>query len=666
MKNNLEKKNNYFFYYFLKIIKPKKYIHYFFCGILFYFIFFVPINLDLIYIKNEKLKNYIKILLTLGIIFSTGFSVIKEGFVKIYKNTKKNKKITLNVNILMILSAMGSIYLTNFNEAILLIIIFSGANFLEEYIENKNKKEIKDILKIMPKKAKLLKKDNDFQFIDVNNLKIGDKVIVLNGEQIPSDGIIISGSSSIDESNITGESLPVDKKTGDKVFASNINLTQTLIIEVTTTIDKTVFSRIIELTSEIQNKLSKKATFIKKIEPIYVKIILLITTIIIFSSGMLALLYPNFLYWEFRDIFYKSMVFLTISSPCALAVVDIPATLSCISNLAKKGVLLKNSQSLSIFSEIKAITFDKTGTLTQGKMEVKNIFFNSRIPEEKKMNYLNIFLAMEKESNHPIAISIQKYFKKKIKSQNHIKLKTVNIIGIGIEAQDNQNNNYKITKHNHFSEVSSEIKTKTEEFLNDGNTVIYLIHNNNVIFIIGLKDEVRPEAKEMIKYFKEKNITTIMLTGDNQQSASSIGSYLGMNLIHSDCLPEDKVKYINELKKKYNNIAMVGDGINDSPALANSDVSITLKEGSDVSIDIADIVLIKNDLNKIIYVYKISQKLKKIILQNIILSLGVIIIFSIFNWFFKLPLNIAVIFHEGSTLLVILNCLRLKNNIQDK
>lgn len=640
----------------------KKFIYLFFIGILFYFLFFLPLDFGITFGMDDSKLNFFKIFLTILILFLTGYPVIKEGLIKTYEQTKKNRKLTFNVHILMILVSFLSFFMKHYNESILLIIIFGGAHFLEEYVENKNQKDIKKLLDIKPKKARLLKQNNDYELIDVSDLKIGDRVMVLNGEQIPSDGVIVLGHSSIDESAITGESIPLEKKKGDKVFGSNLNLSNTLIVEITQTEDKTIFSEIIRLTEKIQNNVSKKASFINKIAPVYIKLIIFAILGFIVVSGT----YNYYFYYEvkFKEILLKSMIFLTVAAPCALAVADIPATLSAISNLAKKGVLLKNGKSLGILSEVQTIVFDKTGTLTQGKIEVKEVFFNSEILENERKQYLDILWTMEKDSNHPIAFSIQKYLKENFDLNFSLKLKTTNLIGVGIEAFDKKDNHYKIAKYNIFEKVPTEIEEKTQEFLNQGQTVIYFSHNDKIIMIITIIDIVRNESKEMIDYFNKNNVNTIMLTGDNKQVAEAISSDLNLNYVFYNCLPKDKVKYINEMKEKKHIVAMVGDGVNDSPALATSDISITLQEGSDVVIDIADIVLVKNDLRKIIYAHKLSKKLNKVVWQNIIFAFFIIIVFFLINIFFQLPLPIAVIAHEGSTLLVIFNCLRLRNDIE--
>ncbi|MFR0368025.1 heavy metal translocating P-type ATPase [Candidatus Phytoplasma palmae] len=647
--------------------QQKRYVFLLICGILIYFFIFLPLEFFLD--KNDY--YFLRFFITLIILSLTGYHVISEGFIETFKNTKKNNNFTPNIHVLMALGALGSVFfLQEFNEAILLIIIFSGANILEEKIELKSQQEIKNLLKKAPTKARLLNsKENNFEFeiIDAKQLKIGDKVLVLNGDQIPSDGIVVSGFSSVDESNITGESVPAEKKIGDKVFGSNINLENTLVIEITEIIEKNVYSQIIRLSQNIKKKISKKAILIKTLEPLYIKFIFFVTFVFWIMSFINYLFELNIAYWEFKNIFYKSVIFITVSSPCALAAADIPATLSAISNLAKKGILLKSGKTLDIFSNIDVIAFDKTGTLTKGELEVKEIVFSSELDSNQEKKYLEILLGMEQKSNHPLAFALQKYFKKNMKLNFFGDFEIVNLLGVGIEATDNNNNRYKIAKYNVFDQCKCDVKIqqKTNEFLKKGYTVIYFSHNEKVLILISFFDFLRKESKDIIKYFNQNNIKTVMLTGDNESVSQNISKKLNLTFFVSNCLPEDKVQCIKNINKNNNNIvAMVGDGINDAPVLAHSDVAIALKEGSDVTIDLADIVLMKNDLRKIIYTHKLSLKLNDIVWQNIIFAVIVIIILAIMNFFVSMKLPFVVIAHEASTILVILNCLRLKKNIR--
>ncbi|PQP79756.1 heavy metal translocating P-type ATPase [Candidatus Phytoplasma phoenicium] len=633
-----------------------------------YLIFFLPLYFFLKLRVNEETRFFSKILFIVGLVIFllVSFHIILEGLVDTYRNIKVQKKFIPNIHLLMGLGALGAVCLGKVNDAIILMIIFSFADLFEEYIESQSQREIKKLLNIVPTKARLLKSNGEWETIEIQKIKVGDKVIVLSGDQIPSDGIILDGSSSIDESNINGESIPVDKKKGDKVFGSTINLNNNLVIEITTTNDQAVFSKIINLTSNIKQKI-KQESFMKKIGPLYIKIIFSITLImlIIGSSATLLTFFRIYKdlpeYLLFTNLFFKSLVFLTVASPCALVASEVPSIFAAISNLAKKGILLKSGKSLITLADVEAIFFDKTGTLTQGKPAVQELFFLSEVSPEKKIMLLSVLFEMEKHSNHPLAFAIQKHLKKQYTFNTALDLNILHILGIGIEATDKQQNRYKVAKYNVFENVSEEISVKTEELLNKGHTVIYFSYNNDIVMIIGILDLLRPESKAMIQYFKKNNIHTIMLTGDNTKIASEITSILGLDLYYSNCLPEDKSQHIQKIKKKYGVVVMVGDGINDLPALASADVAIALQEGNGATIDFADVVLVKNDLKKIVYMHKISFKLKRIILQNIIFSLIIICILSILNFlpgeYLELP--IAVFIHEFSTIIVLFNCLRL-------
>ncbi|MGA0448136.1 MAG: heavy metal translocating P-type ATPase [Candidatus Phytoplasma pyri] len=636
----------------------------FLLGISIYLFIFLPFFLfNFLDFSPSKTKEFFQIILTFVILILIGYHILYEGFTETFKETIKNKKFTPNIHILMALSALGSIYIKNFNESIILIIIFSGANFLEEHAESKSQKEIKNLLKMAPTKARLLKENNNIEIIDVKKLNIGDHILILNGDQIPSDGIIFSGNSTINEANITGESLPIDKKEGDNVFCSTINITNSFIMEIKSKSDETIFYKIIELVYQNKNNISKKASFIKKIEPIYVKLILIIVFIILIIGKIKQTYTP--------DLFYKIIIFLTVASPCALAVADIPATLSAISNLANKKILSKGGRTLEIFSNIKNIAFDKTGTLTKGKSVVENFIFKNNILEKDKKKYLDILFAMEKNSNHPIAFAIKNFLEKNKNIDNNLEIEIKNLLGVGIEAFYKKKF-YKVAKIDSFTNISNDILLKTKKFLSEGKTVIGLSCDNEIIILITILDKLREETKEVIKYFNDQKINTFMITGDNYQTALSFKKKIFLKKIFHNILPHEKSEIILKLKNKYGTIAMVGDGVNDTPALVNADVGITLKEGTDIAIDVSDVILMQNNLKQIIYLHKLSIKLKRILWQNIIFSITVICLLIFINFWpyyiFKngnkgLNLIIAVFCHELSTILVILNGLRmLKKN----
>ncbi|MDO8059942.1 heavy metal translocating P-type ATPase [Candidatus Phytoplasma citri] len=650
-----------------------KYFCLFVWGLFLYLFCFVPVVVFKLFNLNDHECLLFKRIITLLILGCTGYHVILEGLLETYYDTKKNRKFTPNIHILMLLGALGAVFLNNFNEAILLIIIFATSNFLEEYIETKSYKEIRNLLKMAPTQARLIDVNGNFTLVEVDKLNIGDEVIVLSGDQIPSDGVVVSGNSCVDESNITGESIPVDKKKGDKVYGSNINLSNTLIIKITANTDQNLFSRIIKLSHELKNNVSKNATLIKRLEPVYVKTVLLISFFILVFFQTINLI-KGFEYYLFNKIFEKIIVFLTVASPCALVVADIPATLSAISFLAKQRILLKNGNALSFLANIKAIVFDKTGTLTIGKPVIKEFLFDSSLCEDEKNKFLAIFYHMEQKSNHPLARSITKYLKSVFVIEDQLNnsysdIEVNNLIGIGVESFY-QGKHYKIAKYsdlnsyssNNIISLSSSLDDKIKLFLNDGYTVLYFSCDNDVVIVMAIFDILRPECFEIIKYFQNNNIKTIVLTGDNYKTAQNVAVCLNIDYVFAECLPEDKLLKINELKKRYKGVAMVGDGVNDALALANADVGIALQEGVDVIADIADIVLMKNNLIKIIQVHKVAVRLNNIVFQNMIFAISVIIILTISNFFTSLFLPFAVFLHEISTILVLLNGLRMLKN----
>lgn len=340
---------------------------------------------------NEEYVVIKNILFSIASI-SAGYHVILlEGVGETVENTKAKKKFTPNSHILMGLAALGASLIGNFWEGTLLILIFCGAHFLEEYAEGRSKREIKKLLEMNPSTARLIMSDGNTKIVDVNELKVGDRLQVLNGDQVPIDGVILSGNTSIDESSINGESIPKEKSQGDVVFGSTINGTGTFTMEVTKENKDTVFSKILQLVNQNQNNQTKAASIIQKFEPKYV-------TVVLIAIPLFILLAPMILDWSWSQSIYRGIVLLVAASPCALAAATVSVTLSATSNLAKRGMISKGSSYLSQLANIQAIAFDKTGTLTKGKPEVTNYYIADSVDEE---NIIDIVVALEKESNHP-------------------------------------------------------------------------------------------------------------------------------------------------------------------------------------------------------------------------------------------------------------------------
>src|SRR5690625_3000318 len=583
----------------------------------------------------------------------SGYHIIIEGFADTIKQTIRQKRFKPNVHILMTLAAVGAMIIGEFMEAALLILIFAGAHYLEDYAQGKSRKEITSLLNLNPTTARKVMENGDIQIVEVSDLKIGDQVSILNGDQIPTDGIVISGHSTVDQAAITGESIPVEKEAGDELFGSTINGTGTLTMEVTKDSSDTVFAKIVELVSQAETNVSKTAAFIKRVEPIYVTIVLILAPLF-YLAGLYLL------NWTSDESFYRTMVFLIATSPCALAVTDIPATLSAISNLAKQGVLFKGGSYLSNLSDLTAVAFDKTGTLTTGKPVVTEVYFTNGVTEEQQKEYEKMIVSMENKSNHPLAQAILNYYSDVVADDIEVE----NIIGVGLVATSGQSS-FKIGKSSSYHIIPNDIQKQTETFEEEGKTVVYFGTDEEVLALLAIQDVPKETSKAAIQYFKNENIHTVMLTGDAERTGNAIGRQLEIDEIHGNVMPEEKAKIVSELKKDYPVIAMVGDGVNDAPALVTADVGIAMGEGTDIAIDVADAVLMKNDLSKFAYTHKIAKKLRKVVWQNIIFALTVVILLVIFNLIGKMNMTLAVIFHEGSTLAVIFNGLRLLKGVNN-
>ena len=613
--------------------------------VIFYFLGLIAFVLGYILKDNYSVISNI---IFIGTVVSAGNHIIIEGIVDTIVNSKKEKKFMPNIHFLMTLAAIGSILIGGYEESAMLILIFAGAHFLEEYVDGKSRKEITNLLKLNPLNARLLLKDNTIKQISVDKLEIGDKLQVLNGDQIPIDGIILSGNTLVNESSINGESLPKEKTVGDIVFASTLNEGESFIMEVTTKSDETTFAKILKLVNDSQNNLTKTATTLQRLEPKYVTFVLALFPLVL----LMGVYVFN---WGWQLSLYRSLVYLISVSPCALAASAIPVTLATISNLSKQGILVKGGSYLSVLSEIKAIAFDKTGTLTKGQPIVTDYYF---IDDEKKI--INILVAMEKQSNHPLARAIVERFT----ASNELDIKVENKIGEGVVAEY-LGDKYNIAKPTAFENYNNKFFEEKNKLEQEGKTVVFVSKNQQIIGLVAFMDIPRDEAKRVINYFKEQGIYTTMITGDSQTTGKEVGKLVGINEVEANVMPENKVSVINRKKHELGNVAMVGDGINDTPSLSAVDVGVAMGSGTDAAIEIADVVLMNNDLTKLTYAHKMSLKMRKITYQNIIFAMCVIIMLVILNFLGKMDITFGVILHEGSTLVVILNALRMLKGVDN-
>ena len=571
-----------------------------------------------------------------------GYAKAKEGITQTIEERK------LNVELLMILAAIGSAIIGYWTEGAILIFIFSLSGALETYTMNKSHKEISSLMNLQPEQALRIIGDKE-EIVPVTSLQIDDMILIKPGERIPSDGEIIFGDTAVDEAAITGESIPVSKHIQDEVFAGTVNGQGTIKVRVTKPNSETLFQKIITLVQNAQSEKSPSQLFIERFEDTYVKVVLVVVGVMMFL--------PHFILgWSWTETFYRAMVLLVVASPCALVASIMPATLSAISNGAKNGILFKGGIHLENLGNVKAIAFDKTGTLTQGKPVVTDILIRDGV--ERKDLLLSV-ASIEQNSNHPLGQSIVKYVEQEY-AEKLPRVDSEEISGYGVQGYAN-GHYWKIGKKD-FVGADNAMSFKDGaalKLMSEGKTLSYVQDEKGIAGIIALKDVVRQETAEALEALKNLGIYTCMLTGDNENTARVIAKESNLSGFVAGCLPERKVEEIKKLREEYATVAMVGDGINDAPALATASVGIAMGEGSDVALDTADIVLMKSDLPRIAEAIQLSKRMNRIIRQNVIFSISVIMILVVSNFFQALDLPFGVIGHEGSTILVILNSLRL-------
>lgn len=570
-----------------------------------------------------------------------GYASAKTGILDLVKNKH------LSVDILMILAAIGAGIIGYWLEGALLIFIFSLSNTLEEMAMEKSKDAISALMSLTPDTARQYQEDGHILEVETRSLSVGDRLQVRKGEAVPIDGQLLSPFGQFDESMVTGEPITVDKAEGQDLIGGTINQGQTIDMLVTIENDDTLFAKIINLVESAQEKKSKTATFIESLEDGYVKFVLvLIPAFILFSHFVLS--------WTWLAAFYRGMILLTVASPCALIASSTPASLAAISRAARKGLIIKGGDIVDNMGDIKAVVMDKTGTLTQGKPSVVNAHY---LEDELLVNRL--VKGAEAASTHPISKAFLEYTEKlEPLTFDHLE----EISGKGFQGFY-QGQEWRIGKKSFILEMVPDLSAFEETIQveeSQGKTLIFVSRDNQLVAYYALLDDIKLESKRAIEALHAMGIKTVMLTGDQERTANYVAQKLGIDEVVANCMPQDKVAKLAELKTKYGFVAMVGDGINDAPALAQADVSYAIGSGTDIAMESADSVIM-DDLTRIPFSIQLSRKMKTIIKQNIVFALSVITLLILANVFQVVNLPLGVVGHEGSTILVILNGLRYKD-----
>ena len=576
-----------------------------------------------------------------------GYESAKEGLTTLWEEKE------LDVDLLMIVAALGAAALGIWQkeyhlivDGAVLILIFSISGALETYAMGQTERSIRGLMSLTSDTATALQRNGQEEVKEISKLRIGDQVLVRPGELIPVDGLIIEGESTLNEAPITGESLPVEKRQGDEVFAGTINGRGVLKLEIHKPPESNLIQRVIQLVQEAQTQSPPSQQFIEQFERGYAKVIVL--------AGLGLAILPHFLLgWSWETTIYRALIFLVVASPCALMAAIMPTLLSGIANGARQGILFKNGAQLEIIGKVKAIAFDKTGTLTLGKLQVVKITTIECDPQE----LLEIAAALESVSEHPIGAAIVHY----TQDQQVFWSPAIGVqayVGQGmigeVKGEKAIVGNLAFIKEQLGHGCDSNLEEK-------GRTNVWVAYKQKVLGVISLADTLRPEAASVISRLKKLGVEHIvLLTGDNQTTAEAIASEVGITDIYAQLLPEDKLNIIKTLRQRYETVAMVGDGINDAPALATASVGIAMGlSGSDVALETADIVLMADRLEKLETAITLGRRSHTVVKQNIIFALTCITLLLIVNFTSGITLPLGVIGHEGSTVLVTLSGLRL-------
>ena len=558
-----------------------------------------------------------------------------------------------DTDLLMVMAALGAAVLGEFAEGALLLFLFSLGHALEERALDRARAAVRALADLAPKTA-FVRRDGKEQEVPVESLRVDDVVIVRPGVRIPVDGIILDGTSGVDQSSVTGESLPVDKVPGDQVFASTVNGEGALEVKVTRLAKDSTLARIMKMVEEAQAQKSPTQQTVEKFERIFVPAVLIITALVI--------ILPPLFGFPFRESFLRAMTLLVAASPCALAL-GTPATiLAGVAQAARNGVLVKGGAHLENLGRLKAIAFDKTGTVTHGQPEVTGIVAFQE-SGWKEADLLSLAAGAESRSAHPLAEAVVRAAQTR-GLPIYLIDEVESLTGRGLRAVSNGKTiwigNRKLMDEATVT-LSAEALEKAQAFQETGKSLMWIAEGQTAIGIIALADTLRREAAPTMKALKQTGVAhTIMLTGDNTRSASAIAKEIGLTEFRADLMPEDKLTVIRELVNEYGQVAMIGDGVNDAPALANATVGIAMGgAGTDVALETADVALMGDDLSKLPFAVGLGRATRAIITQNLFISLGVIAFLIITSLTGIVSIGIAIIFHEGSTLVVVANALRL-------
>ncbi len=578
-------------------------------------------------------------------------AVLTGGYPIAIKGWTELRSAKPGMNLLMGVAVIGAVVLGEWTEAAMVVFLFALAQYLESWSMGRARKSIGNLMEERPVTARIVNGE-ETHIIAVEMVNLGDIIAVKAGERIPTDGIVVSGESHIDQSMITGESMPVRVVVDSLVHAGTLNKNGYLKFKVTKTFPDSTYSKITQLVTDAQTQKAPRQQFVEKFAGYYTPIIMTI-------AAMIAVLPPVLFHLSWHEWIYRALVLLVIACPCAFVISTPVSIISGLTNAIRKGIMIKGGLFLENFSKIDTIAFDKTGTLTKGMPEVQKVI---SLKNHDKKDILSIAASLEIHSNHPLASAIVTYAEKHgITTKRTEDVNT--ITGSGIMGKSG-GDEILIGSHRMFEEngiCNDDIHELITSIEDENHTTVLVGKNNQIIGIIAIGDELRAESASVIQEMKELGVKKIlMLTGDNHQTAETIAKFADIDEVHSELLPEDKLRIIKEIRENNGTVAMLGDGINDAPALAAADIGIAMGvRGSDTALETADIALMDDDLQKIPFLRLLSNKTLRIVKQNIFIALFLKFVFLGLALPGYATLWMAVFADMGASLIVIFNGLRI-------
>ena len=577
-------------------------------------------------------------------------AIIIGGYALFIEGIKDLIKFDFSMATLMTIAIIGAALIGDFAEGAIVVILFAISETLERYAADRARQSISSLVKVAPKVATIRRNDLE-QTIAVQDIQINDVMLIMPGQKIAMDGIVIKGESTVNQAAITGEALPVDKQLSDEVFAGTLNEAGYLEVQVTKRAADTTLAKIIQLVEAAQGERAPAQAFVDKFAKIYTPFIILLATLII-------ILPPLFFGGDWQRWFYQGLSVLVVGCPCSLVISTPVSIVSAIGNAARHGVLVKGGIYLEEMGKLQAIAFDKTGTLTEGKPTVTD--FVVLDDQFEATDLLQKISALEIYSQHPLASAIVALSQKRGIDATPISIENFkSLTGRGVQG-DIYGITYLIGSPTLFVS-DSKIDTIKQDFHRKSKTVIYFGTSDQVLAVIGLQDAVRQTSRQTIQALQTLGVKeTVMLTGDNQATADQIGREVGVSAVKANLMPADKLKEIQALQATFGRVAMIGDGVNDAPALAMANVGIAMGvAGTDTALETADITLMGDDLARLPFIVRLSRSTLRTIKQNITFSLAlkvIALLLVIPGW---LTLWIAILADMGATILVTLNGIRL-------